>query len=62
MLGGHVRSFEVVPDLDALAARGISLGELYSALERNNRSDGAGRLQENEESWMLRAGGDVRSP
>ncbi|HMA10679.1 MAG TPA: CusA/CzcA family heavy metal efflux RND transporter [Steroidobacteraceae bacterium] len=61
-LGGHVRSYEVVPDIAALSARGLTLGELHDALMTNNRSDGAGRLQENEESWLIRADGDVRSP
>jgi cobalt-zinc-cadmium resistance protein CzcA len=60
-LGGLVRSYEVRPDLTALAARSISLTQLQQALEANNRSDGAGRLQDNEESWLLRADGDVRS-
>ena len=61
-LGGFVRSYEVVPDIAALSARGLTLGELHDALLSNNRSDGAGRLQENEESWLIRADGDVRSP
>ena len=60
-LGGLVRSYEVRPDLTALAARGISLSQLQQVLEANNRSDGAGRLQDHEESWLLRADGDVRS-
>ena len=60
-LGGYVRSYEVVPDLAALSARGISLTTLQSVIATNNRSDGAGRLQENEENWLLRADGDVRS-
>ena len=60
-LGGLVRSYEVRPDLTALAARGISLSQLQRVLEANNRSDGAGRLQDHEESWLLRADGDVRS-
>jgi heavy metal efflux system protein len=60
-LGGLVRSYEVVPNIIEMAARNISLGELHAALVANNRSDGAGRLQENEESWLLRADGDVRS-
>jgi heavy metal efflux system protein len=60
-LGGHVRSFEVVPDIAALAARGLSLSDLHAALQANNRSDGAGRLQENDESWLLRADGDIRN-
>jgi cobalt-zinc-cadmium resistance protein CzcA len=35
--------------------------QLQEVLKTNNRSDGAGRLQENEENWLLRADGDVRS-
>ncbi len=60
-LGGYVRSYEVVPDLAALSARGIPITTLQSVIATNNRSDGAGRLQENEENWLLRADGDVRS-
>jgi len=60
-LGGLVRSYEVQPDLTAMAARGISLSQLHRVLIANNRSDGAGRLQDNEESWLLRADGDIRS-
>ena len=60
-LGGFVRSFEVVPDVGALTARGITLNQLQEVLRTNNRSDGAGRLQDQEETWLLRADGDVRS-
>ncbi|HJV53006.1 MAG TPA: CusA/CzcA family heavy metal efflux RND transporter [Noviherbaspirillum sp.] len=60
-LGGMVKSFEVVPDPVALAARGISLEQLQAALETNNRNDGAGRLSANEESLLVRSDGSVRS-
>ncbi|WP_374360279.1 efflux RND transporter permease subunit [Pseudoduganella danionis] len=60
-LGGLVRSFEVVPDLAALAARRISLAQLQQALEMNNRSDGAGRLSDGEESLLIRSDGSVRT-
>jgi cobalt-zinc-cadmium resistance protein CzcA len=58
-LGGYVRSYEVVPRLPQLAARRISLGDLHSAIVRGNRSDGAGRLTENEEGWLVRSDGEV---
>lgn len=58
-LGGYVRSFEVVPDLAALAARGMSLNELQTALAANNRNDGAGRLSENEEALLVRSDGQL---
>lgn len=61
-LGGLVRSFEVVPDVPALAARGLTLQDLHDALMANNRNDGAGRLRDGDESWLVRADGDVGNP
>lgn len=58
-LGGHVRSYEAVPNPQLLAARGIGLDELRAAIERNNRNDGAGRLADGEETLIVRAEGAV---
>ena len=60
-LGGEVRSFEVIPDPAALAARKVSLEQLQRALEANNRSDGAGRLDNGEESFLIRSDASVRT-
>ena len=60
-LGGHVRSFEVVPNLLALKARGLTLADLRRALEANNRNEGAGRLSEGEESLLVRVEGSVKT-
>ena len=60
-LGGEVRSFEIAPDPAALAARGLTLGQLQAALETNNRNDGAGRLSEGEETLLVRAEGAIRN-
>lgn len=60
-LGGEVKSFEVVPDPAALAARKVSLAQLREALAANNRSDGAGRLGSGEESLLIRSDASVRS-
>jgi cobalt-zinc-cadmium resistance protein CzcA len=59
-LGGRVRAFEVVPDHAALAARGVTMGELVDALQANNRNDGAGRVRDGEETLVVRAEGAVR--
>lgn len=56
-LGGTVRSFEIIPDRGRMYARGISLTQLQQALELNNRNDGAGRLDDGEESLLVRAEG-----
>ena len=60
-LGGQVRSFEVVPNLLALKARGLTLADLRRAIEVNNRNDGAGRLVEGEESLLVRVEGSVKT-
>lgn len=60
-LGGIVRSFEVVPNNANLYARGITLADLQSTLELNNRNDGAGRLSDGEESLLVRAEGKFQT-
>ncbi len=60
-LGGFVRTFEVAPDNAAMSARGITLPELMAALESNLKNDGAGRLTEGEEVWVVRIEGAVKS-
>ncbi len=60
-LGGQVRSFEVVPDPLRLAARGIDVLQLEAALQANNRNDGAGRLNEGEETLLVRSEGRIRT-
>jgi len=60
-LGGFVKTFEIKPDPTALAAVGLSYDDLRDAVERGNRNDGAGRLNEGEEALIVRAVGAARS-
>ena len=60
-LGGLVRSFVVMPDNARLATRGIGVDKLISALEKNNRNDGAGRMTEGDETLIVRAEGRIKS-
>jgi len=60
-LGGLVKSFEVIPDPVALAARKVSLQQLQVALDTNNRNDGAGRLNSGEESLLVRSDGSIHT-
>ena len=60
-LGGRVATFAVSPDPAALAARGVTLGELRAALEANTRKAGAGRVNEGEETWVVRVDAGVTS-
>ncbi|MDO9226743.1 MAG: CusA/CzcA family heavy metal efflux RND transporter [Pseudomonadota bacterium] len=60
-LGGFARTFEVAPDNAAMSARGVTLPELMTALETNLKNDGAGRLAEGEEVWVVRIEGAVKN-
>ncbi len=60
-LGGFVESFEVVPNLSAMAAAGVSISDLAAAVVAGNRNDGAGRLADGESALIVRAVGAVRT-
>ena len=60
-LGGKVRSFEVLPDPAKLGALGLSTAAIKSAIEANNRNDGAGRLGEGDEVLLVRSEGRIQS-
>jgi cobalt-zinc-cadmium resistance protein CzcA len=61
VLGGYVRSFEVVPDPVRMAARGVDTLALEAAIAANNRNDGAGRINEGEEALLVRSAGRIES-
>ena len=54
-----MRTFEVMPNPQSLAARGLALKDLQAVLEANNRNDGAGRLVDGEEALLVRAEGAI---
>lgn len=57
VLGGHGKAFVVVPDRARLSANGLNMQALLDALARNNRNDGAGRLQQGEAALIVRSSG-----
>lgn len=54
-IGGHVKQFQVVPDVQRLAALGLSLGDLATAIEENNSAVGAGVVDRNGEGLAVRS-------
>ena len=60
-IGGHEKEYQVAPDMDKLAAHGLSLGALHDALERNNANAGAGYIERGGEQFVVRAPGQVKS-
>ncbi|WP_416234629.1 efflux RND transporter permease subunit [Methylophaga sp. OBS4] len=59
-LGGRVKTFEVVPNLQRMAAMNISLADIEAAVADNNRNDGSGRISEGEEVLLVRAQGSIQ--
>lgn len=60
-IGGNAKEFQIAPDTSKLMARGLSLGDLVAALERNNASVGAGYIERSGEQYLIRAPGQVGS-
>jgi cobalt-zinc-cadmium resistance protein CzcA len=60
-LGGYEKEYLVVPDVQRLAALKLSLGDLATALERNNVATGGGTVNRNGEGLAVRADARIRS-
>jgi len=60
-IGGHLKEYQVAPDMDKLVAHGLTLGTLHAALERNNANAGAGYIERGGEQFVVRAPGQVKS-
>jgi cobalt-zinc-cadmium resistance protein CzcA len=56
-IGGYVKQYHVQPDPRELGAFGLTFHQLLEALERNNVSTGAGYVEHNGESYVVRAAG-----
>jgi len=56
-IGGHVKQFLVQPRPERLAAHGLSLGDIESAIARNNSNVGAGYIERNGEQLLVRSPG-----
>jgi cobalt-zinc-cadmium resistance protein CzcA len=54
-IGGYVKQYQVVPDVQRLAALHLSLNDLATALEENNTGVGAGVVDRNGEGLAVRS-------
>jgi len=59
-IGGFVKQYHVLPNPAALQGYGLSMQDIIAALERNNRSLGAGFVERNGEAALVRADGRLR--
>ena len=59
--GGELKTYEVQLDPDKLLNFGISLGQVFTALEENNGNSGGGAIRRGAEQRLIRAEGLVGS-
>ncbi|MET4898331.1 CusA/CzcA family heavy metal efflux RND transporter [Sphingomonadaceae bacterium jetA1] len=60
-IGGYAKQYLVVPDVQRLAALGLTLTDLATALERNNTSVGGGFVSRNGEGLAVRSDALIRN-
>ncbi|NWB55256.1 CusA/CzcA family heavy metal efflux RND transporter [Pseudomonas sp. F8002] len=60
-IGGFAKEYQIAPDPKRLAAYNLTLGDLVTALERNNANVGAGYIERRGEQLLIRAPGQVAS-
>ncbi|WP_066389179.1 efflux RND transporter permease subunit [Helicobacter himalayensis] len=53
-LGGYARAIAVVPDFDNMARLGISISRLEEALSANLKNDGAGRVDRDGQTFLVK--------
>ena len=58
-IGGFERQYHVTPRPERLAAFGVTMDEVVSALERNNANVGAGYVERYGEQWLIRVPGQA---
>lgn len=61
-IGGYVRQYHVEPDPAKLADHGLSFADLLQALDKNNLSAGAGYIEQNSETYLVKADGRIENP
>src|SRR5207253_9442935 len=60
-MGGEVRQYEVAVRLDALAAYGVGLGQIESAIERSNLNFAGGFIVTGAQELTIRGLGRLRT-
>lgn len=59
--GGYVKQYEVAVDTDQLNANGLTISDLFDALQRNNANTGGSYIEQNSNQYYIRGLGVVKS-
>jgi heavy metal efflux system protein len=59
--GGFIKQYQVSPDLMRMKSHGVTLHQLFAALERGNMNAGGGYIEQGEQQFIIRGVGLLRS-
>ena len=59
--GGFIKQYQVAPDLMRMKSHGVTLHQIFAALERGNMNAGGGYIEQGEQQFIIRGVGLLRS-
>jgi heavy metal efflux system protein len=60
--GGYIKQYQVVPDLTKMRSHGVTVAQVFAALQRGNLNGGGGYIEQGEQQFIIRGVGLLRSP
>ncbi|MTJ01360.1 efflux RND transporter permease subunit [Idiomarina piscisalsi] len=60
-VGGYEKQYQVAPIPGRMLAYKVTMQDLLSALDLNNRNAGAGYIEKNGEQWLVRSPGQLKT-
>jgi heavy metal efflux system protein len=61
-IGGFIRQYHVEPHPEKMISLGITFNDIIEALKNNNLSVGAGYIEKNSQSYLVKGDGRIESP
>src|SRR3954463_464601 len=60
--GGFIKQYQVAPDQTKLRSHGLTVQQVFAALQRGNMNAGGGYIEQGEQQFIIRGVGLLRSP
>ena len=60
--GGFIKQYQVEPDVTRMRSRGVTVKQMFDALNRGNLNSGGGYIERGEQQLVIRGVGLLRSP
>lgn len=61
-IGGFIRQYHIEPHIEKMIALNINFNDIADALEANNLNVGAGYIEQNQQSYLVKGDGRIESP